>query len=128
MKHKVSELEGALLDYWVAKALGRWDSAREFRFISGGVLVCPAIGGDDNGEEFRPSTEWAHGGPIIERERIAPQPQRRGDIGNEWADRPEPSLGWEVQAAGRTITGPTYLIAAMRAVVASKFGEEVALP
>jgi hypothetical protein len=68
------------------------------------------------------------GGPIIERERIAPQPERRGDIGNEWADQPEPALGWEVHVGGRTITGPTYLIAAMRAFCASRFGEFVELP
>ena len=63
----------------------------------------------------KPSTAWEHGGPIIERERIALE-----FLDGEWcAWAPGPQ-----RADGR---GPTPLIAAMRAYVASRFGESVDL-
>lgn len=134
-RYRVEELEGALLDAAVAMIEG----------IEGLVekdgRMCHVREWDPEGMAWRddmqewvmwidyaPSQRWDHGGPIIERERIAPQPERRGDIGNEWADRPEPPLGWEVDIGGKRITGPTHLIAAMRAFCASRFGEEVELP
>lgn len=63
---------------------------------------------------WHPSTDWAHGGPIIQRERIALTSYVNGD--------------WEALAlSGSSIhyernkrRGPTPLIAAMRAYVASK--------
>ena len=62
MKHKVSELEGALLDAAVAKAEGyELDSDGDNRTVR------------DNGgapSRWRPSTDWTQGGPIIEREEI----------------------------------------------------------
>jgi hypothetical protein len=63
------------------------------------------------------STEWAHGGPIIEREEIATV---SGGCG-EW--RAERYLDAEVYSYG-----PTPLIAAMRCYVASKLGDEVEIP
>lgn len=148
-KHKVSELEGALLDAAVALAEGMnfvfesfmtnpprpaacWVVSQEMKYRERavGVLMVEQVpaGVVDGRRLFNPSGTWEDGGPIIERERIAPQPERRGDIGNEWADQPEPALGWEVHLGGRTITGPTYLITAMRAFCASRFGEFVELP
>lgn len=123
-KHKVSELEGALLDAAVAKAEGV-----AAYFIDG--KCCHTVypdAGDGAIFPYEPSRQWSIAGPIIERARIAPQPETRGDIGNEWADQPEPTRGWQVRVGGRIITGPTYLIAAMRAHVAGKFGEEMELP
>ena len=63
------------------------------------------------------STKWAHGGPIIERERIGVYP----------------SEAYEGMWAARNLTlphiyGPTPLIAAMRCYVASKLGDEVEIP
>lgn len=57
-KHKVSELEGALLDVAVALAWG-WNPALEpvEHFLSA------EFGGS-------PSSQWAAGGSLIERERI----------------------------------------------------------
>lgn len=118
MKHKVSELEGAMLDAAVAKALGRpfyphtWSGAHAY------------------------SGDWAIGGPIVARERIALLP---GD-GPEWV------AGWQASSndgddggfalpqdfrrvAGECWqVGATPLIAAMRAYCSSKFGDEVELP
>lgn len=109
-KRKVAELEGADLDYWVARALGSSaEAARDFPVLA--------------------STEWAEGGSIIEREGIAIV-----RYGEKWsAYHPvvfEKSHGWWQDGAFDVhyfdgIEGPTALVAAMRAFVASKFGEEV---
>ena len=55
------------------------------------------------------SADWAHGGPIIEREKMGVFPTHGG-----WA-------------AGLQ-SGPTPLIAAMRCYVASVLGDEVDVP
>lgn len=110
---KVSELEGAELDYWVAKAEG---------FFLLGVGKCTLIGND----EFSPSKNWSQGGPIIEREQITIYSPNIGDV---------PDVPWSANILGDLTDkgivgqaegyGPTPLIAAMRAFVASKFGEKV---
>lgn len=58
---KVSELAGSQLDFWVAKAEG----------VEASV---------DTQLKFTPSTDWAQGGPIIDREgiQIAPMPAKGG--------------------------------------------------
>lgn len=115
---KTAELTGVALDYWVAKALGdRYDESHELRECNGYFLVQPAITQDDNGEIFVPSDLWAHGGPIIERDRIALDGRdRNGHPFGEWCAR-GPRLP--------LFFGPTPLIAAMRAKVASVYGEEI---
>lgn len=118
MKHKVSEIEGALLDAAVAKAEGHT------ALIDGREVVCMA----EFPGSFAPSRTWADGGPIIERELIHL-------LGRQLAeDAPERWQNWFAslydQAGSRlaSASGPTPLIAAMRAYVSSKFGEEVELP
>jgi hypothetical protein len=68
---------------------------------------------------FQPSTNWSQGGPIIEREAIELTPD---EYAGTWAaymtNEGEPYEG----------TGTTPLIAAMRAYVASKLGDEVDVP
>ena len=65
------------------------------------------------------ATDWAQGGPIIEREGIT-------------VSYGSPVTGLEWMACDRGSTniqhGPTYLIAAMRCFVASKLGDEVEIP
>jgi hypothetical protein len=128
---KVSELTGGLLDVWVAKALGRkvadhpsepgwwkvWNQRR------GGWDTIMHVQPDEvDATVWSPSTKWQHGGPIIEQKRIsvryieglgvaasieslgAPFTQQRGS-------------GWW--------PGDTPLEAAMRACVASQFGEQL---
>lgn len=117
MRHKVSELEGALLDAAVAKAEGAvWKifydrcAVEELGYAIGGGTGCWL--------PYEPSIEWMQGGPIIARERISLEPAFGA---SEWAaDADEDGC--------RTVYGPTALIAAMRAYVASKFGDEVELP
>lgn len=65
------------------------------------------------------STDWAHGGPIIEREGI----QLRCGLGG-WVALPYDSAFSEEAYQ----EGDTPLIAAMRCYVASKLGDEVELP
>lgn len=76
------------------------------------------------------STDWAQGGPIIEREGI--DLHRVSDSlwsAKWWAN----NVGMVKNPAQRfrhniEIDGPTPLIAAMRCFVVSKLGEEVDLP
>lgn len=113
MKRKTSELAGAALDWVVAKCEGRpmeiWQGSLGDFFVRG-------IGG---GGFFQPSTSWAHGGPIIEREGLLIRPQPGRDLWDSWAHG---------TATPCYSTGSTPLVAAMRCYVASKLGEEVDIP
>ena len=70
------------------------------------------------------STDWAQGGPIIEREGIttAPYSTHNGVI-KEW----KAGRDWPMSHFPYYL-GPTPLIAAMRCYVASKLGDEVDVP
>ncbi len=101
---KTSELTGAALDWAVAKCEGLdqyFDTEEKCAF-------------DDEGCAYEPSTNWAQGGPIIEREKIELEHD-----GFEW---------WARIRADEDCKGPTPLIAAMRCYVANKLGEEIELP
>ena len=69
------------------------------------------------------STDWAQGGPIIEREWLDVTP---------WPNESEESKRWDCVQHDCNPPyqqfGPTPLIAAMRCYVASKLGEEVDVP
>jgi hypothetical protein len=99
MKTKTSELIGAALDWAVGTAM----------------KLPPPYWADGKCAYF--STDWAQGGPIIERENM--------EITRLADDR-----GWKSTNYDQTIKayGPTPLIAAMRCYVASKLGDEVELP
>ena len=105
---KTSELTGALLDYWVARA-ERVEVTVGSYYGEKIIYHAPF-----EGRVYDPSANWATGGPIIEREEISLLP-------GPWSAQVFDETGlisWE----GR---GPTPLVAAMRAYVASKFGDEV---
>lgn len=109
MKHKTSELTGALLDAAVAKAEGL-----PYQVSGGqklGKTLVMALG--PIGEPWFPSSLWGHGGPIIEREGVG---LHKGH--GAWIA----SLPY-----AENQYGDTPLIAAMRAYVASKLGDEVDL-
>ena len=77
-----------------------------------------------------PSTDWAHGGPFIEREKISLESlPGAGDTGADvWVANmtyPDKKFGG---VAFSEAQGPTPLIAAMRCYVASKLGEIVEVP
>ena len=84
------------------------------------VCVCEKT---QMGAYTRYSTEWAHGGPIIEREWLDITP---------WPNESREDMRWHCQqhdSGGDCAQyGPTPLIAAMRCYVASKLGKIVEVP
>jgi hypothetical protein len=109
MKHKVSELEGALLDAAVALCEGFELDADGDNLTHRDTGGMPTI--------WKPSTVWLQGGQIIERELVG-----FDFTGTGW-------IAWHqaVHGGDNVIDGPTPLIAAMRAFVASKLGDEIEL-
>lgn len=114
---KTAELSGAQLDYWVAMA----DGVKDADIVDHIAIMDdapPSWCRLPNGQQFHPSTNWSQGGPIIEREKI--DITARDYKFAKWGAR-QPFERKNRKFA----TGPTPLIAAMRAHVASKFGDEV---
>jgi hypothetical protein len=115
----VAELEGALLDYWVARA-----SELVNPRIEDGMCWVEYVGCDGKPSSavdaaFAPSTDWAEGGPILDREDYC-LPRVNTNVGTLHHG------GYAASTpAGFCFYGKTPLIAAMRAYVADKFGEEV---
>ena len=101
MKVKTSELSGAALDRVVAKCAG-------IKLNEGNTL-------SNDCDVYAPSTDWAQGGLIIEREGISVYFEN-GD--------------WYAKAQSKPVTyyDSSPLVAAMRSYVASKLGDEVEVP
>jgi|APGre2960657373_1045057.scaffolds.fasta_scaffold01063_10 hypothetical protein len=104
MKIKTSELTGAALDWAVAKCEGHTDG-KDFAWYY------------DRRNTFNFSTNWAQGGPIIEREKITLRIWDDEDYVHAYIDT---GKDW--------FEGPTPLIAAMRCYVASKLGDNIDIP
>lgn len=105
---KTSELQGAALDWAVSKCEGDTGNINEWLYVYT----------DGTGDEHY-STDWAQGGPIIDRTGICLSSDHE-DAGDGWiAYMPE---------RGSCIRGDTALIAAMRCYVASKLRDEVEIP
>jgi hypothetical protein len=127
----VSELIGALLDYWVARAEGA--TPRLGLDTDGyGLPVCATLRTPSNDDAepwwgiYRPRDCWAQGGPIIERERIELLHfGSKGLVGAPWEAQLQGDTHYIDQYPGDAMGGPTPLIAAMRAFVESKFGDTV---
>jgi hypothetical protein len=105
MKIKTQDLIGPALDWAVAECDGVRDcwaaeDPRDGFFID-----------YDRTQRYSPSTNWAQGGPIIEREGLS--------FFQLSDDR-----GW---AAGLS-DGPTPLVAAMRCYVRTEMGDEIEVP
>ncbi|MBR7929417.1 phage protein NinX family protein [Burkholderia ambifaria] len=136
---KVSELSGALLDYWVARSY----KYPNIQLVPGRRSNCWFVKDPEHGPRyvayiceknisatvraqkktlewsacrFSPSEDWNDGGPVIEKNKIVLIPAI-GD-GGAW-------MAQTLTGNGHTQFGDTALIAAMRAYVASKFGDEV---
>ena len=118
MKTKTSELTDAALDWAVAECEKVRTYVRPYEHTMTGLCILDADLVDmetDDAQELRYSRDWAQGGPILERERIAI------DYDHDVWNAAKYGLGWY-------IGGPTPLIAAMRCYVASKLGREVEVP
>jgi len=116
---KTSELIGAELDYWVAKA-DKQDSP-EIRgtqcYIVGNLPLTLM--------PYRPSTNWQQGGPLIEKYYVVFWHFDHG-LGPWHAIASEDAEHFKERDDDDQISsGETPLIAAMRCIVASKFGDEV---
>ena len=118
---KTSELTGQALDWAVAKCEGYTGLHK----IAGRMPHEPQLGilpprkeyGVMDLWELSYSTNWAQGGPIVEREKL--------DVfcsGNVW----DASTGDRHPNVIKT--GTTPLIAAMRCYVASKLGDDIEIP
>jgi len=135
IRKRVAELEGAQLDSAVAMAGEEWKTAHRFyptmtldpKFA--GVFIIEQDGEPrcllkpnnpmrQDPQYFRPCSRWDHGGPIIEREGIAIEPHK-GFL-NKWMA--------VCHDGGAYAYADKPLIAAMRAFVASKLGDEVEVP
>ena len=106
---KVSELEGIELDWAVAKCEKEYVvfNNRQLRFPPGQFV---------DEEIYSPSTNWAQGGPIIERERIVIEPYNK----DEWTAT--------YKCPDACYDGPTPLIAAMRCYATFILGSETEIP
>lgn len=127
MKYRTENLVGHQLDAAVAMASGlRYEPNALDGTGDAGWLV-----EFDDGQGMRvfsPSSTWADGGPIIERERIALVGWRREWVAavNGFADI-EGGITSE-HGAKAEASGATALEAAMRAFVGWKLGGEIELP
>lgn len=103
---KTSDLVGPALDWAVAKALMK----THFSHMP------------SSKHWWSPSTNWNHGGPIIEREWLHVSP---------WPNESDEDLRWSCaqhDSKDCLMFGPTPLVAAMRCFIASKLGDEVEIP
>lgn len=117
--YKVAELTGELLDAAVAKAL-----------LPTAMRLFPRSQWREGYEpptKLAYSTDWAAGGQIIERERLVLGPT---ETAGEWIAFADGATIFD--SGSDTLTGsnvygvgPTPLIAAMRAFVASELGDTV---
>lgn len=117
MRVKVGELTVDALD-WLVAHIEEDVPVAEF-------LALKKLPESDDFWKYRHSTNWAQGGPIIDREEIT------------WSmNMVEPEHGSETRycafsyrgGSSKAQSGPTKLIAAMRCYVASKLGDEVEVP
>jgi hypothetical protein len=126
MKHQTLELTGIWIDAAVAKALGMKSAIRDlgtgaprFKTYQTGGLDC-GPSESDCGDDFEPSRLWGHGGPIIDREHIALEFEADMGVPDWTATHPGCEGTWPKSAHG-----PSALVAAMKAFIRAKIGDEV---
>lgn len=127
VKIKVNEASGPVLDWLVAKCWwnDEFDSKRiwihnGYTYILNNSDINPDLRRSYS-QIWKPSTDWAQGGPVIEQGEIDILMEQR-DL-KTWAAEIYHSPKGYIRRCG-----PTPLIAAMRCYVASKLGEEVEVP
>jgi len=107
MMLKVSEATPSQINYLVAKIEG-------VKFTLAQVYGLWSVVIEYNYRLYEPATDWAQGGPIIEREGITLTHQQ-----TQWVAQTDDDV---------FAYGPTPLIAAMRCYVASRLGDSVNVP
>lgn len=113
---KTAELIGMALDWAVALAdrgPDRMPSAAQFK-----------VWGD-----YRPSTSWMEGGPLIVSYQVALVPEANdGEVGTESSDRWIAEIYYDGGEHYATGACDSALIALCRAIVAAKLGDVVQVP
>ena len=126
MKVKVSELVGVQLDLAVALAIGGKITRPQDAQIclNGEHMLCGEKNKRHSRYVYSPSTNWEQCGSLIEFFR-AGLDWNTCNIDEDYDDEP-----WFACVSKTDVTqyGPTPLIAICRAVVESKYGDEVELP
>ena len=112
---KTSELQGAALDWAVAKCEGKLGTFDFYLHESTGAFMLES---GDVSFLYSPSTQWKEGGPIIEREIT--RVENLGD--GRWAAYKNS------KDETHRLTGPTMLTAGLRCFIASRLGDEVDVP
>lgn len=124
MKIKTSELTGTALEWAVAKADNNLYPTGDVRLLDRNLFTITA--GDyenpDVWQRYAPSTDWAEGGPLIQRERMEVMPCMDVLVEKWIATHCLRQSKWTQEC------GPTPLIAVMRAFCCSKLGDEVDIP
>ena len=117
MKIKTADLIGPALDWAVAQCEDKVHGYKH-QLVDDCRDVIP----------YTPSTDWAIGGPLIERERLCVGCKHQQDP--DYCPILDPNtLYWARTTSGGYLSyGPTHLIAAMRCLVASRLGDEVDVP
>ena len=116
-KIKTSELQGAALDYMTGIAAGEYVQVNPTLGIKAANPVLR------RGRRWRPSTDWSQGGPLILQYGASLDRESCDDWGSVISiDRGDGIPSWVV------MIGPTPLIAACRAIIAAKLGDEVDVP
>ncbi|KTC59087.1 phage protein NinX family protein [Pseudomonas savastanoi] len=135
---KTADLVGKALDYATAKAAGipmfeMGESWPGNAAVTEATKVNPAVICDLKrglyleaslrSVPWSPSTDWGQGGPLIEKHAVTLTPFaiNFGGAPSYWLVQP-----WDQQ--GLAVDGPTALVAACRAIVASVLGETVSVP
>jgi len=110
MQLLTSELYGSALDWAVAKA--------QDKFVQIGSVLTEGrhVVRDRAGWVYKPSSDWCHGGPIIEKEKITISPYPSVDYKAHYGNGTSPG------------NGHTMLIAAMRAFIQRRLGPIVEIP
>lgn len=111
MKIKTQDLTGAALDWAVAKCENSDTSIEHFTAMHSHYAY--------DHDTFDYSTNWAQGGPIIERERISIR---------QWTNVPLVHAYMPHDNAPWLSDGTSPLVAGMRCLVAAKLGDEVDVP
>lgn len=125
---KTRDLIGAQLDWAVAKCEGY---ECEFGDEVSGPWLVPQEGylhDEKPLASFRPSTDWAQGGPLSERESLCVGRKQQCDTAYCPINDPTVDCWARTSNGGHLSYGPTPLIAAMRCFCASRLGDEINIP
>lgn len=121
---KTADLTGAALDWVVAQVEAVPVAIAAPHYGTDWRVYKPDFGG-----KYSPSTDWAIGGPLIAKFQVALIPEAHdGMEGTEMSERWYADVYYDGGEQYTTEHCNTALIAACRAIVATKFGNSVQVP